>query len=149
MGRAWQDVPQTPLTNPSQDFALTSPTPGGVYRAAVRALAGGSITGFAVGALTYQDVPGPSIVLPMRDDSQNHKIIASWSFDPEAAGLSSVAYVAELRKTDDSLVSQVTVSVKTADLSYPNSTPDGETLKVRVRATGNGLLGLWSGAKRP
>jgi RHS repeat-associated protein len=126
-------------------FALPNPVANATYSVNARALAGGTLTPFSTASLVYRVVPGPSITTPMQNDSANHQVVAAWSFDPAACGLTNVVYVAELHDSTGALIgSPVQTSSKTANLPYPANTANGTTLQVRVRATGNGLLGAWS-----
>lgn len=135
-------VPATPSV--ATNFTPGAPVEGATYTVNARVLAGGMLTAFSTASVIYRSVPGPSIAEPMRDDSANSQIVASWTFEPAAFGLSNVIYIVELHALDGSLIgAPVQTSNKTANLAY-GTTPVGTTLEVRVRATGNGLLGSWS-----
>jgi len=142
LGRNWIN-PATPTV--TTQFTLSNPAAGATYGVSARALAGGELTPFASASFVYRVVPGPSITQPMRDDPANHQIVASWTFDAAACGLTNVIYVAQLF---DASGTQVGPSAQTANttvnLPYPSTTPAGTTFQVRVRATGNSLLGAWS-----
>ncbi len=141
LGRNWIGAPPATVTT---QFAVANPMQNTSYTVKARALAGGALTAFASASVTYLQVPGPSIA-PLQDDAANDRIIASWSFDPAACGLTNVTYVAELHDASGALIgTPVTTTSATAPLPYPASTPNGTMLQVRVRATGNGMLGFWS-----
>ena len=135
--------PTTPTVTTSVN--LTNPVAGATYSINARALAGGALTPFATASLVYRAVPGPSITQPMQDDVPNHRIVASWTFDPSACGLTNVVYLAQLLDAGGTPIGGLVETTNTtARLPYPAETADGTTLQVRVRATGNSLLGTWS-----
>jgi RHS repeat-associated protein len=129
----------------STAFTLGDPAEGVTYSVGVRALAGGALTSVASATLVHRVVPGPSIHQPMDEDAANHRIVVSWTFDPAACGLTNVVYIAQLY---DAHGGPIGASVQTTNpvayLTYPTGTQPGTTLQVRVRASGNGLLGAWS-----